>query len=56
MSIIPLQILAGARRDDAGEEADEGGLASIKFPAIQAWLERVKAQPRHIKITDNTIS
>lgn len=36
--------------------ADEGGFDLTKFPAIQAWLERVKAQPRHIKITDNTIS
>jgi glutathione S-transferase len=31
--------------------ADEGGFDLIRFPAIQAWLERVKAQPRHISIT-----
>lgn len=36
--------------------ADEGDFDLTKFPAIQAWLERVKAQPRHIKITDNTIA
>lgn len=34
--------------------ADEGGFDLTKFPAIQAWLERVKTQPRYIKITDNT--
>ncbi|MEP0855477.1 glutathione S-transferase family protein [Trichocoleus sp. DQ-U1] len=31
--------------------ADEGGFDLARFPAIQAWLERVKAQPRHISIT-----
>lgn len=31
--------------------ADEGGFDLAKFPAIQAWLERVKAQPRHITIS-----
>ncbi len=31
--------------------ADEGGFELTNFPAIQAWLERVKAQPRHISIT-----
>ena len=31
--------------------AHEGGFALNGFPAIQAWLERVKAQPRHISIT-----
>ncbi len=31
--------------------ADEGGFDLGKFPAIQAWLERVKAQPQHIRIT-----
>ncbi|MBD2087326.1 glutathione S-transferase family protein [Trichocoleus sp. ST-U3] len=30
--------------------ADEGGFDLTRFPAIQAWLERVKAQPRHISI------
>lgn len=30
--------------------ADEGGFDLTKFPAIQAWLERVKSQPRHITI------
>lgn len=31
--------------------ADEGGFDLAKFPAIQAWIERVKAQPNHIPIT-----
>jgi len=31
--------------------ADEGGFDLTRFPAIQAWLERVKAQPLHISIT-----
>ncbi|HEY9674663.1 MAG TPA: glutathione S-transferase family protein [Waterburya sp.] len=30
--------------------ADEGGFELTPFPAIQAWLERVKAQPRYISI------
>lgn len=30
--------------------AHEGGFDLTKFPAIQAWLERVKEQPRHITI------
>ena len=31
--------------------ADEGGLSLERYPAIRAWLERVRAQPRHIPIT-----
>lgn len=31
--------------------ADEGGFDLAKFPAIQAWLGRVKSQPRYISIT-----
>jgi glutathione S-transferase len=31
--------------------ADEGGFDLSKFPAIQAWIERVKAQPNYIPIT-----
>jgi glutathione S-transferase len=31
--------------------ADEGGFDLAKFPAIQAWIERVKAQPSYIPIT-----
>lgn len=30
--------------------ADEGGFDLSKFPSIVSWLERVKAQPRHIPI------
>ncbi|MDH6078646.1 glutathione S-transferase family protein [Chrysosporum ovalisporum FSS-45] len=30
--------------------ADEGGFDLSKFPAIQAWMERVKSQPRYISI------
>ncbi|MEO1762627.1 MAG: glutathione binding-like protein, partial [Cyanobacteria bacterium J06629_18] len=32
--------------------ADEGGFDLSKFPAIQAWIERIKAQPRFISIDD----
>lgn len=31
--------------------ADEGGFDLSKFPAILAWIERVKRQPQHISIT-----
>jgi glutathione S-transferase len=31
--------------------ADEGGFDLTQFPAIQAWIERVKAQPSYISIT-----
>ena len=31
--------------------ADEGGFDLTGFPAIQAWIDRVKSQPRYIKIT-----
>jgi glutathione S-transferase len=31
--------------------ADEGNFDLSRFPAILAWLERVKAQPKHISIT-----
>lgn len=31
--------------------ADQGGFDLGKFPAIQAWLARVKAQPQYIDIT-----
>ncbi|MFN6567586.1 glutathione S-transferase family protein [Dendronalium sp. ChiSLP03b] len=34
--------------------ADEGGFDLTKFPAIQAWLERVQSQPRYISITQET--
>ncbi|MEH2240666.1 glutathione S-transferase family protein [Nostoc sp.] len=30
--------------------ANEGGFNLTQFPAIQAWIERVKAQPRYISI------
>ncbi|GAX37736.1 glutathione S-transferase family protein [Nodularia sp. NIES-3585] len=33
--------------------ADEGGFDLSKFPAIQAWIERVKSQPRYIRITQD---
>jgi glutathione S-transferase len=32
--------------------APEGGFDLAPFPAVRAWLARVAAQPRHIKITD----
>jgi glutathione S-transferase len=31
--------------------AHEGGFSLENYPAIQAWLDRVQAQPHHIKIT-----
>ena len=31
--------------------AGEGGFDLANYPAIRAWLERVKSQPRHIPIT-----
>jgi glutathione S-transferase len=31
--------------------ADEGGFDLTQFPSIQAWIERVKNQPRYISIT-----
>jgi glutathione S-transferase len=31
--------------------ADEGGYDLTKFPAIQAWCERVRSQPNYISIT-----
>ena len=31
--------------------ANEGGFDLSIFPAIRTWIERVKAQPRHISIT-----
>ncbi len=33
--------------------ADEGGFDLTKFPAIQAWIERVKSQPRYLSITQD---
>ncbi len=32
--------------------ANEGGFDLTQFPAIQAWIERVKAQPGYISITE----
>jgi glutathione S-transferase len=31
--------------------ADEGGFDLGPFPAVRAWLERVREQPRHVTIT-----
>jgi len=33
--------------------ADEGEFDLTKFPAIQAWIERVKSQPRYLIITQD---
>ena len=33
--------------------AQEGGFDLTKFSAIDAWLKRIKSQPRHILITDS---
>ena len=32
--------------------ADEAGFELNRFPAIQAWLERVKSQPKYINIDE----
>jgi len=32
--------------------ADEDGFDLSRYPAIQAWLARVRAQPRHVPITE----
>jgi glutathione S-transferase len=32
--------------------ADEGGFDLAGFPAVRAWLARVRAQPGHVRITD----
>jgi glutathione S-transferase len=31
--------------------ADEGGFDLGRYPAVQAWLERVRGEPRHVPIT-----
>lgn len=31
--------------------ADEGGFDLARFPAIQAWIEKIRTMPQHIKIT-----
>lgn len=31
--------------------ADEGGFELDRYPALLAWLDRIRAQPRHIPIT-----
>jgi glutathione S-transferase len=31
--------------------ADQGGFDLGRFPAVRAWLDRVRAEPRHIPIT-----
>lgn len=36
--------------------ADEGGFELIRFTAIQAWIERVKAQPKYISIDLRSLS
>ncbi|MGB7440276.1 MAG: glutathione S-transferase family protein [Coleofasciculaceae cyanobacterium] len=36
--------------------ADEGGFELTRFPAIQAWIERVKAQPKYISIDLRSLS
>ena len=34
--------------------ADEGGFDLTRFPAIEAWIERVKNQSRYIRITQHS--
>ena len=33
--------------------AGEGGFNLDRFPAVRSWLDRVVAQPRHVRITDD---
>lgn len=33
--------------------ADQGGFDLIRFPAIRAWLDRVRAQPGHVPLLAN---
>jgi glutathione S-transferase len=33
--------------------ADEGGFDLAGYPAVRAWLERVKSQPHHVAITQS---
>ncbi len=35
--------------------AGEGGFDLAPFPAIRRWLDRVAAEPRHVRITDATV-
>jgi glutathione S-transferase len=35
--------------------AEEGGFELRGFPAVRAWLERVRTQPRHIPITESRL-
>jgi len=32
--------------------ADEGGFELDRFGAVRTWLARVRAEPRHVRITD----
>jgi glutathione S-transferase len=32
--------------------AAEGGFLLDAYPAVRAWLERVRSQPRHVPITE----
>lgn len=32
--------------------AEEGGFELERYPAVRAWLERVRTQPRHVSITE----
>ncbi len=36
--------------------ADEGGFDLAGFPAVRAWLERVRSEPRHINMSGEGIS
>lgn len=35
--------------------ADQGGFDLAPFPAIGRWLERVRSQPNHVTITDESV-
>jgi glutathione S-transferase len=36
--------------------ADEGGFDLAGFPAVRAWLERVRSEPRHINMSGEGVS
>jgi glutathione S-transferase len=35
--------------------AGEGGFDLLRFPAVGAWLERVRGQPRHVPVTETRL-
>jgi glutathione S-transferase len=36
--------------------ASEGGLSLVPFPAVRAWIDRVAAQPRHVRLDNRPVT